>query len=1208
MDICSALIDLNFTLRGSVFRYGPSAFETSVGQIASQMRLGMPCSIWLIALHQPTPCTKPPHALLCCHYLTFIPPLSTSLAMGRKKSSNKTSKEPQKRGNPGIFQGGPLTVLDGWVPEYIKSRGNRSPFWAKFFGEWRTLYPPLDAAEQKELSVLRARLGIKAINIDLPNEGDSSLVPLEEEESAAQPVPAADAIATSISAEGPAPDTSSTANCELSPAAPVVETDTNSAVNCTPAAPVVETDANSAANRILDPAAPVVETEMSSSSVTATAIPPAEDINMSDSPVTIVPASSMETDTSSGAVATTEPVVGLDASGTATATVAPVVEGATNAPITSHDSKANGGNIDAATHSPQATSSSRVDVEKASSPEPASTEKKKKKNKNKNQRSEADNILIARGATDERLKTWFGTRAVKEKIVKNDDAAWSGLMSHFNKDHGKAPRRVPDFKVYGGQEEFQSKIDARIAERFGDDSEESRRLCQHVDVARELFEEESDETKKKIHEAADALYESRREEFEKRVSGEGLTKKEDIPVLREQMGAKLKALFEAIANATNTRISFVAIGYNDTSDDDAFFCNILTGTTPGPNPQKFNEWDPVGYKMHHILSFAEFVKACSRLEKGYTAAPPEHPAELVSACDEAADISNPTVGDSPDVASSSLPTTTVPTAMASSSSSSTQPHKRSSKEIDSGDDTPHSPTPELSSDDDQNIPKDSVDYGECGIKLLPGRRMGKFLAAELRNTSRQERTKKMLVFSKYTQKELNKEEQAAKQRFVTSMMDEDSEDDDEVLPVRSAKGKGKGKAKGKGKGKAKGKRKKLEDMELEDDEDDEPTPNRSKRQRIEDHTQNTEEHIIPISNSIYATPPSTQLPASTTTPDTEAGARVTATGTGNAQASASALISAAGDADVYATARSTGGATSTARAVARGAGQRSDSVTSANINVDTQSAPPSPAKAGLNPEVPGFSSTKPTVSQEPLSSPAKASLDLEAPHCSSTKPAVSQDNSPCPSPPPSTSLAKSTCPPRSSTRSSTQSSNITSRSSLSSSASGTPTWVQQMKDFLLSDISSSRWVQSIEAWEDLERAYGFATSRQTLPTVKRPDAVNFWTKRARRLADPPPATQGPKFGKEVSEWWDSMMPSWRRKVNGQWARDGEGDWGPVRCPGLNGLLSIMACLRWWLVQESSGSVQKASRSWQALFDDVCWVMEELKKSEEAPARKKTRSE
>ncbi|KAK7016228.1 hypothetical protein VNI00_018947 [Paramarasmius palmivorus] len=627
------------------------------------------------------------------------------------------------------------------------------------------------------------------------------------------------------------------------------------------------------------------------------------------------------------------------------------------------------------------------------------------------------------------------------------------------------------------------------------------------------------------------------------------------------------------------------------------------------------DWDPVGWKMHHVLLFAEYVKACARLEQGYPATPPQYPPELVSACAESADIINPmveAVGETTVPAPTSLPTTSNPTMMAaslSSSSSSAQPRKRTRRNSDSGDNTPHSPTPELLSDNDQNIPDDSVDYGECGIKLAPGRRMGKYLALELKEMSRQERTKKVLVYSKYTQKDLHKEEQAAKKRFIDDLMNEDSEEEEEEeLPTPRGKGKGKAKPKQKARGKGKGKRK-HKSMRRDDEDDDEDRDleldnrgHNAKRQRVERPTVRNEElsHTTPI-NPGLCTPPSSQYPRIATTPDAEAGARCTATGDGSAQASASALISTSGDADVYATARSIRGATSTACATVRGSGQQADSATSANISVDTQSAPPSPAKA----------------SSEPQASAPSSSSAL--PHEDNSRPGFSGGSSPT-LPPPSPSPVKPRSSARSSAphslaRSSTQPSRsqppISSASSSSVSSGGRPSWVQQMKDYLASNITGDEWLQCIESWEDMEHEYGFVTTLQSLPTKTRPDAVLFWTKRARKGPTPPDVKQ-PGFGAAVTDWWNSMMPSWRtRDGHGRWERTGEGNWGALCCPGLNGLLSVLACLRWWLIEECGGldgSVSHASTEWQAVFNDICWVMEELTKNEGAPVRKKPKSD
>ncbi|EEB88825.1 hypothetical protein MPER_13160 [Moniliophthora perniciosa FA553] len=278
---------------------------------------------------------------------------------------------------------------------------------------------------------------------------------------------------------------------------------------------------------------------------------------------------------------------------------------------------------------------------------------------------------------------------------------------------------------------------------------------------------------------------------------------------------------------------------------------------------------------------------------------------------------------------------------------------------------------------------------------------------------------------------------------------------------------------------------------------------------------------------------------------------------GNGQAYASAIINASGDSDVCATARSTGGATSTAHAIARGCGQRLDSVTSASINANTQSAPPSPAK--LNPS----NNHGPSVDSPLKKSPTPNSQ---------SKPGLKRNSSP--------KAMESRITP--------------------------PAWAAKMMTYLLTDVVGSDWTNGVEAWLAMEDSYGFQSSTQTLPTENRPTAIAWWTKRARTNKANPPTTEHCDFGQSVITWWDSMMPSWRtRDENGCWAQTGEGDWGVLCCPGQNGLLSVLACLRWWLIAEG-GDVENASALWRSLFSDVCWVMEQLSVATEEPSRKKAR--
>ncbi|THV03258.1 hypothetical protein K435DRAFT_651832, partial [Dendrothele bispora CBS 962.96] len=86
------------------------------------------------------------------------------------------------------------------------------------------------------------------------------------------------------------------------------------------------------------------------------------------------------------------------------------------------------------------------------------------------------------------------------------------------------------------------------------------------------------------------------------------------------------------------------------------------------------------------------------------------------------------------------------------------------------------------------------------------------------------------------------------------------------------------------------------------------------------------------------------------------------------------------------------------------------------------------------------------------------------------------------------------------------------------------------------------------------------------------------------------------FSNKVLIWWNTMQPEWR--VLEQGALD-KGEWGQLKCPGINGLYSMMACLRWWAVREISEG-GKLSEKWKGLLGDFVWVMDSIAADEEQP--------
>uniref|UniRef100_A0A0W0G372 Uncharacterized protein n=1 Tax=Moniliophthora roreri TaxID=221103 RepID=A0A0W0G372_MONRR len=115
---------------------------------------------------------------------------------------------------------------------------------------------------------------------------------------------------------------------------------------------------------------------------------------------------------------------------------------------------------------------------------------------------------------------------------------------------------------------------------------------------------------------------------------------------------------------------------------------------------------------------------------------------------------------------------------------------------------------------------------------------------------------------------------------------------------------------------------------------------------------NKSTHYLPLSILLAKsdapphTPSSPTFPVLVSVPDAAAAAYVTATETEleHAKAYRSAIVEVSGNINVYMTANSIDSATSDVHARAHGSAHQPDNVTSATIDIHTQSAPSSPAK------------------------------------------------------------------------------------------------------------------------------------------------------------------------------------------------------------------------------------------------------------------------
>ncbi|KAJ7740361.1 hypothetical protein B0H16DRAFT_1324447 [Mycena metata] len=149
-------------------------------------------------------------------------------------------------------------------------------------------------------------------------------------------------------------------------------------------------------------------------------------------------------------------------------------------------------------------------------------------------------------------------------------------------------------------------------------------------------------------------------------------------------------------------------------------------------------------------------------------------------------------------------------------------------------------------------------------------------------------------------------------------------------------------------------------------------------------------------------------------------------------------------------------------------------------------------------------------------------------------------------------------------------------------------WAEEAKKKLLAQELGEGWTGVVESWWKLEEAYGFVIGTKSHSTTNRPDAVHNWVKNARKGR---PAVPGgvKELGKQWGMWWKGINPEWRLR-DGELVQDATGDWGILRCPGQNGFLNVVICLKWWyeMMEGAADDIE-----WKGAVADVQYVLEQM---------------
>ncbi|PPQ81136.1 hypothetical protein CVT24_007876 [Panaeolus cyanescens] len=140
-----------------------------------------------------------------------------------------------------------------------------------------------------------------------------------------------------------------------------------------------------------------------------------------------------------------------------------------------------------------------------------------------------------------------------------------------------------------------------------------------------------------------------------------------------------------------------------------------------------------------------------------------------------------------------------------------------------------------------------------------------------------------------------------------------------------------------------------------------------------------------------------------------------------------------------------------------------------------------------------------------------------------------------------------------------------------------------------------KWVGLVRAWSDFEHREDFGRDlpkeSQYLSPKGRPSLVGDWIARKRRPTYKPHIDNLRAYGDCFWSWWTSLQPEWRIS-DGEIVSDRlEGDWGSLKTPGSNGILSVMCALLYWGLHAYGSATH--TKEWLKAVEDCQAVFQVL---------------
>ena len=152
-----------------------------------------------------------------------------------------------------------------------------------------------------------------------------------------------------------------------------------------------------------------------------------------------------------------------------------------------------------------------------------------------------------------------------------------------------------------------------------------------------------------------------------------------------------------------------------------------------------------------------------------------------------------------------------------------------------------------------------------------------------------------------------------------------------------------------------------------------------------------------------------------------------------------------------------------------------------------------------------------------------------------------------------------------------------------------PKWLTKNFAFLMNQAFRPKWNRLVGLWVTLEEFYLECNEKaKSLLTKSRPKQIAFWIKCARWPSYEIESSELDKLVRQFWEWWMAINPSWRAIDSEHHLQiGGEGTWEELCCPGVNGFLSVLACLKWWKLASSE------TGEWEHAVNEVTWVISEM---------------